>query len=66
MCWGCRKDGALVSATGDLTNRLGHVLHLGIDPHSRFSTVLTGRRLGDQPCLDKHPNPVNAAPIDSH
>jgi hypothetical protein len=38
-----------MSATGDLTNRPGHVLHLGIDLHSRFSTVLTGRRLGDQP-----------------
>src|SRR6476660_7067938 len=46
---GCRNDGALVSATGDLTNRPGHVLQLGIDPHSRFSTVLTGRRLSDQP-----------------
>jgi len=26
-----------ISATGDLTNRLGHDLQLGIDKHPRFS-----------------------------
>src|SRR6476660_4598355 len=32
-----RNDGALVSATGDLTNRPGHDLHLEVDQRSRFS-----------------------------
>jgi len=35
ICSGCRKDGALVSAPGDPTNRPGHDLHLGIVKHSR-------------------------------
>ena len=49
-----------MSAIGDLTNRPGHVLHLGIDPHSRFSTVLTGRRLGDQPASASPQTPSTA------
>ena len=51
--------------TGDLTNRTGHDLQLGIDPYPWFLTVLTDRRLGDQ----RPPNqqlPVEGSLIDSH
>ena len=37
-----------ISATGELTNRPGHDLHLGIDARPRFAIVLTGWRLGNQ------------------
>src|ERR1700694_2891704 len=48
-----------ISATGDLTNRPGHDLHLGIDPHSRFSlcspaggSVISLPRSKPNPCQE--------------
>ena len=54
-----------MSTTGDPTNRPGHDLHLGIDLHSRFNKVLTGRRSVIS-LPRQEPKPVNAALIDSH
>jgi hypothetical protein len=55
-----------ISATGDLTNRPVHDLHLGIDPRPRFSLVLTGWRLGNLASRAVNEIPVRNTLIDSH
>jgi len=47
-----------ISATDDLTNRPGHNLTLGIDHQLQAATVLTDRRLGDQPPAQEPRSPL--------